>query len=1033
MKKLCVFLTSLLLVTVQMVQAQTVRITGTVTSSEDGMPLPGVSVIAKGTIIGTSTDVNGKYELNVPTDVEVLQFSFIGFKNQDVTIAGRTIIDVVLETESVQVEEVVVTALGVKREKREVTYQTQKVLSEDLTKISPSKAATALAGKVAGLQINIQDNGVNPNVKILLRGLRSISANNSALIVIDGAVSSEGAFNALNPNDIENISVLKGANAAALYGSQASNGALLVTTKSGKKGEKYTVGIVSSYTFEKVAYMPDFQTKYGTGWEGAYDPIENTNWGPRFDGQLRQIGPVLRDGSYQMVPYAPVKNNLLDFFDTGTTSNQTVYLTGSHENSTYYLSIGDQRTDGIVPNDTYRRTTFRVNASQKMGKIDLSANTSFFTDKSNVVGDELGHQDRPLYWLLLNTSANVPLTRYKNYKDPASWGYPDNYYNGYYENPYWAIGTTRNIDETSRLTASINLDWELLDWLSFTGRVSNNTSWGNGKNYRPSQEYDAFQHPSANPTSSFVEDTKFDTRVYTGDAIFNAKFTLSQDFSLKALVGGTVYSYKYTYNRIRANNLSIPNFYDISNGTGSLDCTATTTERTMFGYFGNATLGFRNYLFLDMSGRNDWVSTLKKGDNSYFYPSVGLSFIPTDAFEALKNNRILSFAKVTVSNSIVYNDLDPYKINERFFQATGFPYGSTNGFYIDNAAVDADISKEKINSTEFGLNLGFFRGRMTFDASYFITKTKDLITTTTPSYASGATSYLTNIGQLKGKGLELTLGGTILQAKDFKWDLSVNYFSEETKVDEITRDQKEITLYSSGQYGVFAVVDKAFPQIKANVYDRDPQGRIIVDPVSGHPLTKTGIYNLGKTTPDYIIGLNTSISYKGITISSVWDYRTGHYYFEQGSDQMEFTGRSIESVSANRQDFVIPNSVIETSPGVYVENTSVPVSGGRQSYWTDVYNEVKSNYVKDATALKLRELSVGYELPKKILAKTPFSKLTVSFIARNVMTWLPKENRFSDPEFNNSNYYTNDNVIGIGGYLQSPPTRSFGFNLNVEF
>jgi len=925
----------------------------------------------------------------------------------------------------------VVTALGIKREKREVTYQTQKVASEELTKIAPTKAATALAGKVAGLQINVQDNGVNPSVQILLRGMRSVSGNNSALIVIDGSISSEGAFSALNPNDIANISVLKGANAAALYGSQASNGALIVTTKSGIEGQRFIVGVNSSYTFEEVAYMPDFQSKFGTGWEGAYDPIENTNWGPRFDGTLRQIGPVLRNGTFQVVPYAPVKNNLLDFFDTGTTAINTIYFSGSKGDAKYYFSFGDQRTNGIVPNDEYRRNTIRVNASQKIGKIELSANTSFFTDKSDVVGSELGNQDRPLYWLLLNTSANIPLSKYSDYKSLDSWGHPDNYYNGYYENPYWAVGTTRNIDETSRLNANVNLQWDFLDWLSFTGRLSANNSWSKGKNYRPEQNYDPVQHPSMTPTTSFVEDTEYQYATYTGDALLNIKHDFSENFSLKAILGGTIYSMNNRWSNVRADNLSIPGFYDISNGTGSLDGQVIETKRRMFGFFGDITLGYKNYLFLNLTGRNDWVSTLSKDNNSYFYPAVGLSFVATDAFEALKNNDILSNLKLTVSNSTVYNDLDPYQINERYMQASGFPFGDVNGFYLSGSTVDANITKEKVNSTEFGANIGFLKGRIWLDASYFLIKTSDLITRTTPSITSGATEFITNIGQSSGKGLELTLGGTIIKTSDFGWDLSLNYFSEETVIDEINETQKEIALYTTGQYGVYAVVGEAFPQIKANVYARDPKGRIIVDPVSGHPKTKVGIYNLGKTTPDYILGLTTSINFKGISVATTWDYRTGHVYYEQGSDQMEFTGRSLESVSANRQDFVIPNSVIEVSPGVFVENTNIQVQGGRQSYWTDVYNDVKSNYVKDATALKIRELSVGYDLPKKWMSKTPISKVTVSFIARNLMTWLPKENRFADPEFNNS--YTNANTVGVGGYFQSPPTRSFGFNLNLEF
>ena len=1031
MKKVTLLL-AMFMLGLQVLFAQTREITGVVTSGEDGMPIPGVSVIVKGTTLGTVTDMDGRFALQVPTDAQDVVFSFVGMASQEIAIAGRNTINIVMQPQAIGVDEVVVTALGIKREKREVTYQTQKVGDQELNIIAPTRAASALAGKVAGLQINVQNNGVNPTTQILLRGLRSISGDNTALIVIDGSIASQGAFDALNPNDIADISVLKGATAAALYGSSAGNGALIVTTKAGQAGQKFTVGLNASYTMDKVAYMPDFQTEYGTGWEGAYDNVENTNWGPRFDGTLRQIGPTFPEGyglETQMVPYAPVKDNLLNFFNTGQTFNNTLYLSGSNENSTFYISIGDQRADGIVPDDTYQRNTIRVNASKKMGKVELSASTSFFTDKSDVVGGTIGDQDRPLYWFILNTAANIPLSTYKDWDNPLSYGYADNYFNAYYQNPYWAIGTNRNIDESNRLVGNFNMSYDILDWLNFTARAGINNVWGNGKNWRAAQTYNADLQPSAGAVSSFVEDSEFQTKTYTGDALLSGNFEFLTDFTLKSILGATVYATDYRGSTIRANNLSIPGFYDISNGTGSLVGSVDESIKRYYGFFGDFTLGFRNYLFLNFSGRNDWTSTLAKGNNSYFYPAVGASFVVTDAIQALKDNPVLSFAKLTLSNSTVYNDLAPYRINETYSQHVSFPFGSVNGFYLSPTAVDANISKEKINTTEVGLNLGFLQSRMWLDASYYNTITSDLITFTTPSITSASTSFLTNIGELQGKGFELTLGGTLLQARDFKWDINVNYSSSETVVNEIYEGLDEVAVTTTGQYGIYAVVGEAFPQMKANVYKRDPQGRIVVDAASGHPITEAELALLGKTTPDYIVGLNSSVSFKGFTVSATMDYRTGHVYYEQGSDAMEFTGRSMASVSANRQDFVIPNSVIETSPGVFVENKNIPVAGGRQSYWTDVYNDVKSNYVKDATALKLRELAVTYELPANLVRKTPLSKVSLGFIGRNLMTWLPAENRFSDPEFNN----TNSNAIGVGGYFQSPPTKSLGFSLNVEF
>lgn len=1028
MKKLFLLIVLFVFVSAYTLLAQTIVITGTVTSAiEDEGPIPGVTVVVRGTTIGAITDADGKYSITVPTSATTLIFSYIGMESQDVEIGGRTVIDAVLKSELVGLNEVIVTALGIKREKREVTYQTQRLGSEDLATAQPTRAAEGLTGKVAGLQINVQDNSVNPTTQITLRGFRSISSSNQALVVIDGGISSLAAFDDLNPNDIADVSILKGATAAALYGSRAGNGAIIVTTKRGEAGKKFTVGLISSYTAEKVAYMPKFQSEYGTGWEGAYDAVENTNWGPRFDGTLRQIGPTFPDGTFQEVPYAPVKNNLLDFFQTGNNFNNTFYLSGRNESSSFYLSVGDQRANGIVLSDTYQRNTFRVNASKKVGKVELSLSSSFFTDQTEEVGESIGDQDRPLYWFLLNTSANIPLKDYKNWRTDK-YATPDGYYNAYYQNPWWAIDTNRDNKATSRLNANFQVSYDILDWLNLTARVAANNVWGNGKNWRAAQTYDPDLQPAAGAVSSFVEDTEFQQSEYVSDVLLSSNFNFYESFTLKAILGATNLTHNFRESKIRANNLSIPDFYDISNGTGSPVVTADSREFINYGFFGDFTLGYNNFVFLNFSGRNDWTSTLGPGNNSYFYPSVGISFVATDAIESLKNNDILSYAKITLSNSTVYNDLDAYRLNETYSQSSGFPFGSVNGFYLSGTTVDANIKKEKLNTTEVGLNLGFLKSRFSLDASYFVTKTTDLITNTTPSIASAATAFLTNIGELQGKGFELTLGGQMVQVGDFSWDLSLNYTTNETIVKEIKEGLNEIALRTTGQWGIYAVKDLPFPQIKANTYETDPQGRIVVDATSGAPQTLTELQNLGKTTPDYILGMNTALKFKGFALSTTIDYRTGHVFYAQGSDAMEFTGRSMESVSANRQDFVIPNSVIKVGDS-YVANTNIPVAGGRQSYWTDVFNAVKGNYVRDATAFKIRELALNYSLPKAILNQTPLQKVTVGFIARNLYTLLPAENAFSDPEFNN----TNDNSVGVGGYFQSPPTRSFGVNINIEF
>lgn len=1049
MRKFTMLLLGLCFVGLFAAKSQT-TITGTVTSSEDGTALPGVSVSIKGTTTGTITNVDGVYSLALSSSGQTLVFSYVGMITKEVVTGSSTVVDVILEPEVIGVNEVVVTAFGISRDKKAVTYQTEKVSGEDLMKSKSTRAAEGLVGKVAGLQINVQDNGVNPQSQILLRGLRSVSGNNEALIVIDGSITSSDAFDDLNANDIESVNVLKGASAAALYGSNAANGAIIVTTKKGTKNQEFSIGVSHATTFESISYMPEFQTMYGNGWDGQYNEIENTNWGDRFDGSMRRIGPVFEDGTFQAVPYAPIKDNLKDFYNTGVTLQNTIYATGGDETGRFYLSIGNQDTKGIVPDDTYKRNTFRVNADKHLGKLKLSINSTYMFDETNVVGDQIGDQDRTFYWFILNTQSNIPLTSYSDWQNPNSYGFADNYYNAFYQNPYWAIGTNRDEDQTERLIGNVSASYDILDNISASIRGGVNTTSGSGKNWRAYQDYNPVLQPFHSTVSSFVEETDFQTTTFTGDALLQGDFSLTEDISLKAILGSALYSNKHRDDFIRANNLSIPDFYDISNGTGEKEVYIDQEQKRTIGFFGDFALDYQKMVYLNVTGRQDYTSTLAKGNNGYFYPAVGASVIVTEAIPALQNNRILSFAKITASNATVYNDLDPYRINERYSQnetspllpGFPFPFGDINGFFVSKTAVDENIQKEKINSTEIGANLAFLKGRFTFDATYFLTKTSDLITFTTPSAASASQSYLTNIGSLKGSGYEIAAGGTILEISDFKWDLNLNYYSYETVVKEIKEGLDEIAIEDyPGGYGTYAIKDMAFPQLKTVSYVRDPQGRVVVDANSGNPVIGE-ITPQGKTTPDYIVGLNSSMGYKGFTLAATFDLRGGYVYYSQGSDFMEFTGRSIESVSGDRKDFVWPNSVINVGSDddpEYVQNTDVEITGGRMAFWKDHYNEIKENYVKDATAFKIRELSLNYTLPNNLISKTKYlKKVNVGLVTRNLLTVLPKgQSRFSDPEFRNTrdNRQANDdpNGIGIGGYITSPPTRTFGFSINVEF
>lgn len=1026
-------LSVLLMLFIQLTTAQEILISGVV--SDDFGVLPNVSVIIEGTTLGTLTDFDGNFTLEAK-EGDILAFSYLGKTTIKQTIGSNKTINVFMLEESEQLQDVLlITSLGIERPKRTLAYQADRVKSKELLIVTPVRAALGLTGKVAGLQVNTQDNGVNPNTQIIIRGLRSITQSNSALIVIDGSVANQDAFDDLNPLDIESINVLKGTSAGVLYGSQGSNGVLIVNTKKGLPGEKFTIGLNSTSVFETVSYMPDYQEKYGMGWDGYYGPLENVFYGPLYNGEIVQIGPVFSDGSFQEVPYAPIKDNLLGFYDTGITMQNTLYFSGGGKNSSFYLSVGDQNTTGVIPSDTYDRTTFRVNASQTLGKLTLSLNSSYLTDKTSVVGSTLGYYNLPLNALLYQVGTNIPLSEYKDWENPQSYAYADNYYNGYVENPYWAIGTSRDNDTTNRLLANIQAVFKINPWLSLTGRLGMNNAYGKGKNYRHAQSYDPVLQPDKGYVSSFVTESEFQFNAYSADLLLDANFEIGKSFNMHAILGSASNSTEFRNSSIRANDLSIAGFFDISNGTGTPIVSLNELKKRNYGFFADATLGYANYLYLNLAGRYDFTSTLAEDKNSYFYPTFGLSFVLSEVLPSMRDKD--TYMKFTISNSTTYNDLGAYQINETFSQAESFPYGSLNGFEQSSIAVDPNLTKEKINTTEFGANLSFFRNRLIFDAAYFITISTDLITYTTPSLSSGSSSLLTNIGEVEGKGIELTLGSSILKSKDWGWDLSVNFTSYESIVKEISENVNEITMYvndlefySTGEVGFYAIIDEAFPQIKATSYIRDPEGRIVVDGETGIP-KKGDLKNMGKTTPDYILGLTSVLRWKSLSFSTTMDYRTGHVYYDIGTDANLYTGRAPITVAYNREDFVVPNSVIETSSGNYVENTDKTISGGSGIYWIEDYGTIRENFIKDATSFKIREMALDYELPNKLLHHTPVKRLKIGIIARNYFSYFPAKNTFSDPEFQNQT--VSENAIGIGGYYLPPPTKSLGVNLNIEF
>ena len=1033
--------TLLVAFTMQFSFAQEKTVTGVV--SDELGPIAGANVVVQGTTRGTTTDFDGNYTIKAKQG-EVLVFSYTGMKASTVTIGAASNYNVTMAEDVLTGRNVeVIGAVGIKRKQDAITSSNQVVNSEELRQAANPNVVQSLAGKVSGLTINTTNNGVNATTRIVLRGNRSISGDNQALVVIDNVISDARTLQALAPEIIESTNVLKGAQGAALYGEQGVNGVIIVNTKRGSKGGKLRVAINSSIDFEEVAYMPQRQQRYGQGWNGEHISYENGAWGAEMDGVVRPVGLAQADGSYIMAPYSPIKDNIKKFFGTGTLFQNGISISGGDAETGYVtLSANRQATEFVVDGDNLNRDTFLFRAGKKFNKWTVDGNVTYNTEKTETTSSNL-------FTDLLQTATNIPIERFENSGQAGHW-------TSYYNNPYWLRDNVRNTNRRDQFRGIASLNYEFNKNINFnyvaglTFTQSNALSYTNGYT-------DLLQVGGGNHTVVSNFDTNNQNfRNFYHDFMINFNYKLSDKVSMKANIGNNLQDKYRQFTSVGGDNLTIPGLYNISNITGDPRRSNGFFRERRFSLFANLDLGLSKggdsdeYLFLNLTARNDWDSRFTGFEkNNYFYPSAGLSFIPTKAFEGLKSNTF-NYWKVAASAVKVGNAsiLTPYKSELSYIPGAGFPFGDSNSFYPNTLSnddaqvpVDPTLSPEFMTTFEITTNLGFFNDRLTVDFSYFNTRTDDLISKQQLSAGTGWTAVLTNIGQMTTTGFEIDLGFTPIKASDFnnlglKWENRLGYFTSKSIVDKVSDDANEIPLvnFTGTGVGIFATEGEEFPLIKGIAYARDDQGRVLIDPVSGNPVRSGGYEILGKSTPDYIINYNTAVEFKGVRLAAVMDYRTGHQFWSGTKDWLSWSGHLYESAENGRSGFIFPNSAIETAPGVYTENTSV-VTGGTTytsylNYFSKEYRAVTENFVLDATAFKVRELSLSYTLPTKTIERTGLTSLRFGVNARNPFIVLPKENRgYSDPEQSRSS--GNDQGLAITG--QYPATRTFGFSLNASF
>jgi TonB-linked SusC/RagA family outer membrane protein len=1049
--------------------AQNHSVKGHVTGP-DGNSLPGITVQVKGTQTATATDANGQFEISVPTN-STLVFTGVGFEEQSIKVGSRSSLDLTLQSSTKRLNEVVVTALGIKRQERALGYSTKNVGSSELNISKPVTVGEGLAGKVAGLQINTINNGVDPGVRVVLRGYRHLNADNQALVVVDGVAVQSSFLSTINPNDVASVTVLKGASAAALYGVDATNGVLVVTTKRGEGHGKPVIEYNNTTMLERVSYMPPLQNTYspGSGETGPYPwdpnyyfqnpytgeiqyvPFENQNFGIPFNGDpnLAYLGGPQQDSTFFKQPFKGINPDpRRAFFQTGYRIQNNLSYSGGDNQNSYFLSVQDVSTKGVVPQDQGRRTSFYVSGKKTYGKFSAQFNLSYAQKYSNTVGGDF-NQGRPVYWNLLNQGANVPLDDAR-LKDQNSPYFLDGYYNAYYPNPWWQIYNSRVISRANYFTGVLTLNLEATKWLNLSYRVATqftdyyNNTYIAAVNFSPWSVSDPW---GASNTASSVGLHKNGSATYTNANSRNISqdiiATLHKQFGDidATLILGSVIAEKPYGNdmssstKVSSTQLFIDNFYNTNYRIGELTGSQSVEQTRLMSGYGDLTLGYKNYLFVHGSFRRDWSSLLPKGKNAYNFWSTDASWVFTDAISSLQNQDLISYGKVRVAYSNTGDiTLSPYNIQNVFDVGTGYPYGGQAGLSLNGAYRNPNLVPEKTVEKEVGLELGLFNGRINFDGSYYESLTSGQTFPVSVSGTTGYTSAYVNAGDVSSKGLEIGLNATLLQnnASRFKWDAGANFTRNWSNVESLYGQSKFFNIggYTGNIGAVYAVVNQPFPVLETADLKRDAEGRVIIDPANGYPLLGDTVQIVGQVNPKYMLGLNTTVSWKNFSLNIQAEYRGGNVFFAYVGQQLNFTGASLFTTQNGRQRFIFPNSVYDDGTGKMVPNDKYYTIDGNADFWTNsAYATAGTSYIEDASYWKIRNVSLTYDFKDVVQNVHWIHGLSLSVIGKNLLMFRPSQNVWTDPEFS----YTTNNNQGISNYDQLPPTRQYGVSVNIKF
>ena len=1059
MKNLILFLAFFSFFGMQVYAQKTV--TGTVSDKEG--TIPGVNVSVKGTNQGTITNIDGTYSVSVPEGSTVLVFSYIGMLSQEITITSD-VINVVLESSDITLNEIVVTALGISKEKKALGYNVQEVGGSEIEKRGNADIVSSLAAKSAGLQVTSSSSSAGSASFMTIRGASSLTGNNQPLFVIDGmpissgpsyrgSTGQSGVYSSsrsvdINPDDIASISVLKGGAATALYGLQASNGVILITTKKGSNNQKMKVKVHSSVGIKELGRHVELQDKYAQGNNGSWRSGYNGAWGPAISTLSYSQDPSVWTKPLLDVDGALVSNDSplssgiaaraydpFEFFQTGISYNNNVSLEAGNENSSYYFSIGNLNEEGIIPNNTFDRTTIRVNAETKLTeKISTGANVMYAHTDNKLIREG-------------GTSSGIGIGLYRTpptFNNAAGYKLPDGRQrtyrgiNGAYNNPYWTVNEQSFTDKNDRFVGNAFVKAEINDWIS--------VSYNAGLDWYQREFEEIYNWNSPSHRSGDLRLRTEHHMTFNSDLMINIKKRINEDLGFNLSLGQNMYQRKYNYLTSSTDGLSIPGLYNLDN-TGLQETGNGTSNYRTAALFADLSIDYKNMLYLGATVRKEWSTTMPANNLSAMYPSFSGSFLFSE-LPALKDNDILSFGKLRASWAKTANIATPYRTSSYYGSGSAddyytgginFPFMGTAGYTVGNTVGNSELRHETQTSFEIGTELKFLKNRLGLDVSYFKNKNTDLLLPVTIAACSGFTNMYLNAASMESKGIELSLYASPIKTSDFQWDIRANFTKMENPVTGLADGIDLIQLSGDSKVQINAAVGQDYATIYGTDWFRDANGNILIndDPTDSHPdgypwTDKNNVVPLGKVSPDWTMNIYNTFMYKGFTLTTLIDIKEGGYMNNGTRFVLDYYGMS-EETAGRETPFVFDGVYGHISDGNVVSSGVTNTSEVyKDQSWYKGENRF-TNYgaatqaLEKSSFVKLREITLSYSFNKALVSKIGLDNIEVYATGNNLVVLTPYKG--GDPEVS---VYGATNGQGFD-YFSSPASKSYLFGVKISF